>query len=227
MIHPGDRVLLAVSGGKDSMTMARVFPLLRRGLGIDFEFAALHVRSDFAQSVDLSAMKGFLDDWGVPWEIIEVGVQKRLKPGQKMNCYWCSTQRRTELLKYARAKGYNKIALGHHMDDILETFLMNMMLKGELSTMMPVLPYEQYPQTVIRPMSLLSEEEIIAFADWSGIRKYACTCGYDTQSRRRDVRRVLDTMEEEFGRDVKRKMFQAMGNPVLSYLPVPQKNPAV
>ena len=81
----------------------------------------------------------------------------RLKPGRSMNCYWCSMQRRTELIRYAMAEGFNKIALGHHLDDIVETLMMNMLYKGQISGMLPILRYEKYPVSIIRPLALCEE----------------------------------------------------------------------
>jgi tRNA 2-thiocytidine biosynthesis protein TtcA len=108
-----------------------------------------------------------------------------------MNCYWCSTQRRTELLKYAVAYRFNKIALGHHLDDIIETFFMNMLSKGELSTIQMKLDYRKYPVSLIRPLGYAEESQIIACALEKDILKAACTCPYGIASKRRDVRKKI------------------------------------
>jgi tRNA(Ile)-lysidine synthase TilS/MesJ len=101
-----------------------------------------------------------------------------------MNCYWCSTQRRTELLKYAIEHNFNKIALGHHLDDIIETFFMNMTAKGELSAMPVLLKYRKYPVSLIRPLAYLEEQQIISCAAEQDILRAVCTCPYGLNSRR-------------------------------------------
>jgi tRNA 2-thiocytidine biosynthesis protein TtcA len=173
--------------------------------------------------VEKAGFEEFLSDWNIPYSIVDVPVLARLKPGRKMNCYWCSSQRRMELMKFAQNNGYNKIALGHHMDDILETFLMNMSYKGELSTMLPVLQYDNYPQTVIRPLALVKEQEIIQFAHMSRISQVTCTCNFDTQSKRKEMRSVLEFMT---GGDnsIKNNIYKAMSNPVSRYMPNHEEN---
>jgi len=108
-----------------------------------------------------------------------------------MNCYWCSTQRRTELLRYAMEKGFNKIALGHHLDDIVETFFMNLTAKGKIETMPVKLVYRKYPVALIRPLALLEERQVIAAADSLGLLKAACTCPYGLNSGRRVMREKI------------------------------------
>lgn len=218
MIEDGDRILIAVSGGKDSLTLAHH---LGKKAGsrfhINFDIHAVHVRTDFENSVEKSGFEQFLSDRKIPFTVIDVPILSRLKPGKKMNCYWCSSQRRMELMKFATDYGYNKIALGHHMDDILETFFMNMSYKGELSTMLPVLKYDNYPQTVIRPLALVKERDIITFADRSDLSKITCTCNYDTQSKRKEMRAVLNFMAEE-DESIKDNIYKALSNPNPRYM---------
>ncbi|MCK4543278.1 MAG: tRNA 2-thiocytidine biosynthesis protein TtcA [Spirochaetales bacterium] len=216
MIQEGDRILAAVSGGKDSLSLLYHLLKKQRSFPIKFDLMAIHIKTEFRGGLD--QMETLLKSWDAPYEFIEINMTGRLKPGRKMNCYWCSTQRRTELLQYAKENGYNKIALGHHMDDILETFIMNMAYKSELSTMLPVLQYDNYPHTVIRPLALVKEEEILKFADKMGIRSIVCDCGFDVKSKRKNVRKFLDDLAdgEEF---IKDNMYKAMSNPVSRYLP--------
>ena len=185
MIEAGDRILVGTSGGKDSTALAYDLSVKRRWWPVPFELGALHVETDLGEKHDFSGLDALMTEWGVPLERISVPVIGRLKPGESMNCYWCSTQRRTELIRHALAKGYNKIALGHHLDDIVETLLMNMLYKGEISTMSPIVRYRKYPLAVIRPLALCEERQVIAFAEEKGFRGLTCTCGFDGASRRR------------------------------------------
>ncbi len=188
LIEEGDRILIAASGGKDSTVMAWALASARSALKRNYTLAALHISSDFCACCKKSALEAQLAQWGVPFTDMPVPIIGRLKNGRKMNCYWCSTQRRTELLKYAIEHGFNKIALGHHLDDILETFFMNLTAKGEFSTMPLLLRYRKYPLTLIRPLGLTEERQIIAAADELGVLKAACTCPFGVNSGRKDMR---------------------------------------
>jgi tRNA 2-thiocytidine biosynthesis protein TtcA len=194
LIEDGDRVLIAASGGKDSTVMAMTLAKIRPALKCDYTLEALHISSDFCACCKKSVLHGRLAEWGVPFTDLAVPIVGRLKPGRKMNCYWCSTQRRTELLRYAMACGFTKIALGHHADDILETFFMNLCGKGILETMPPLLRYRKYPVALIRPLALVEERQVITAATESNILKTACTCPYGINSRRRDYRNRLATL---------------------------------
>jgi tRNA 2-thiocytidine biosynthesis protein TtcA len=191
LIEEGDSVLIACSGGKDSTVLAWALAGLRPALKINYKLEALHISSDFCSCCKKSALRDQLSGWGIPFNDLDVPITGRLKPGRKMNCYWCSTQRRTELLRYAAEKNFNKIALGHHLDDIIETFFMNMMDKGTLETMPMLLSYRKYPVRLIRPLGYLEEKQIIACADEYGITKAACTCPYGINSSRRRIREKI------------------------------------
>lgn len=219
LIEPKDKILIAVSGGKDSLALAYFLGHKQKSFPIPFELGAVHIENDFEGCGKNPAMAQLMEEWGVPFEVKKVPVLKRLKPGKTMNCYWCSTQRRMELIRYAGEHGYNKIALGHHMDDMLETFFMNMIYKSELSTMLPKLKYDKYPYTVIRPLAYVKESEIIDFAEKQGILDAAGTCMYGTTSHRLDVRRIIDEMAVQEGNYVKENIFEALNNPVHRYMP--------
>ena len=135
-----------------------------------------------------------------------------------MNCFWCSTQRRTELNNFAMENGYNKIALGHHADDVLETLLMNALHKGELSTMIPSLKYEKYPVTVIRPLYYAFESEIIEHAKENGFYGWTCTCNFQDNSTRKDARKKIALITDG---DIKKKqhLFDSLKNVNTDYLP--------
>ncbi len=219
LIEPGDKILIAVSGGKDSLTLAYFLGHKMESFPIPFELGAVHIEPDFAGCGKNPDMERFMSEWNIPFETITVPIMGRLKPGRTMNCYWCSTQRRMELIRYAGEHGYNKIALGHHMDDMLETFFMNMIYKSELSSMLPKLKYDRYPYTVIRPLAYVKEEEIIQFASKTAILEAAGTCSYGTTSHRLDVRRILDEMAAREGEHVKENIFEALNNPNHRYMP--------
>ena len=209
LISEGDRILIAASGGKDSTVMAWALAGLKKALKINYGLEALHISSDFCSCCKKSVLASRLEEWGVPFTDLSVPIIGRLKEGRKMNCYWCSTQRRTELIRYALENGFNKIALGHHLDDIIETFFMNMTGKGVLSAMPMYLAYRKYPLCLIRPLGYLEEKQIIACAEEQNILKTACTCPYGENSRRRDIRNRLAAFTGNSGA-VKRRILAAL-----------------
>ncbi|MDR0785493.1 MAG: tRNA 2-thiocytidine biosynthesis TtcA family protein [Treponema sp.] len=209
LIEDGDRVLIAVSGGKDSTIMAWALSAARPALKRDYYLAAAHISSDFCACCKKAELAKNLAEWGVSFTDIFTPIIKRLKPGRKMNCYWCSTQRRVELLKYAVENNFNKIALGHHLDDVIETFFMNMTEKGESSTMPLLLKYQKYPVSLIRPLGYVEERQIITCAEEKGVLKAACTCPFGVNSNRRIMkRRIADFTGDSSA--VKRRIFKAV-----------------
>lgn len=217
MIEPNDKILIGTSGGKDSTALVEYFAFRKKQNRDNFDFAALYVESGLGDGFNLDLKKQF-ESWGVNLVTVNADVLERLKPNQKMNCWWCSTQRRTELNNYAMENGFNKIALGHHLDDVLETLLMNALQKGELSTMPPRLKYEKYPVTVIRPLTLADEKMIINHAKKENYITMTCTCNYQDNSTRKDARkRLADLTNGNY--DEKRRLFDALKNINKEYLP--------
>ncbi|MEN6492171.1 MAG: ATP-binding protein [Rectinema sp.] len=222
MIQPGDNILVAVSGGKDSSCLAWDLALKRQWWDVPFEITACHVATDladkgYAKPIDEAWLASRMTEWGIPYVRLDVPVAGRLKPGETMNCYWCATQRRTELMKYAQAHGFNKLALGHHMDDILETLFMNMMKKGEFATMPPVMPYKKYPLTVIRPLSLCEERQIIGCADELNLTSFTCSCSFNLEGERKKTRRLIDQITGDSSH-IKRNIFASMSRVRPDYL---------
>jgi len=211
LIREGDRILIAASGGKDSTVLAWALSSIRPALKIKYDLAALHISTDFCACCKKSVLSQRLDEWGIPFIDLFVPVIGRLKEGEKMNCYWCSTQRRTELLRFAIENKFNKIALGHHLDDIIETFFMNLCAKGEISAMPVLLKYRKYPVSLIRPLAYLEERQIIECAAAQNILKAACTCPYGVNSKRRDIRQRIAAFTGGSGA-VKRRILKALAS---------------
>lgn len=222
LIEEGDRILIGASGGKDSTTLSWALARRLRWEGPRFTLQALRIRTDVPGGAmpkeAEQALKWLYAEWGVPLETVDVPVIGRLKPGKEMNCYWCATQRRTELMRYALAHGYNKIALGHHLDDILTTLLMNMVKKGELSTMIPKLAYRKFPVTVIRPLALVPEESIRRFAAFQGWLNVTCSCSYGAEGERKEFQRRLEVLTGG-ELDAKLRMFYSLSRVNREYLP--------
>lgn len=218
MVRPGERILLGASGGKDSAVLARDLALKKRQGRLDAELVGLHVRSDFTPDTLTDRLAAEYESWGVPLVVVDVAIMGRLKPGRTMNCYWCSTQRRTELIRYAMDNGFSAVALGHHLDDVLETLFMNMMRKGELSTMPPVLAYRKYPLRVIRPLYFVEEKQIVQLASSLGILSATCSCGYNDHSARDATRQRIEALTGG-SYDVKRTILESLRHVNAEYLP--------
>jgi tRNA 2-thiocytidine biosynthesis protein TtcA len=215
LIEAGDRILVAASGGKDSTVMAWALSGLKRVLKIDYSLQALHISGDFCGNCQKYALAARFEEWGIPFQDLAVPVIGRLKQGRKMNCYWCSTQRRTELIKYALENGFNKIALGHHLDDIIETFFMNLTGDGTFSAMPMYLAYRKYPLAIIRPLGYLEERQIIACAGEQNFLSSACTCPYGLNSRRRDIRERIAAFTRNSGAEKRRILAALLANGLL------------
>lgn len=222
MLEDGETVLVAVSGGKDSLLLLHYLIEKRKKVPVDYRIKALHLNTDISPHTHWTGFSDAVAALGVELDTVDISLRSRLAPGRRMNCYWCATQRRMELLKYAEAHGISKIALGHHMDDILETLLMNMMYKAEISTMLPVFRYDRLPFTIIRPLSLVHEKEIVNAVEelgYSGITS-VCVCG--ESAKRKEIRKSLDYLCRE-GDYIRDSLFRAMENVRPRYLPGEEK----
>ncbi|MCR5217568.1 tRNA 2-thiocytidine biosynthesis TtcA family protein [Treponema sp.] len=217
LIEKGDRILIGASGGKDSTALIEYFAFRKLRKDADFDFTALHIQSEFGGPIP-EGIRNLFDEWNVDFKHIEIDVQGRLAAGKKMSCYWCSAQRRKELLVYAKENGYNKVALGHHIDDILATVIMNALQKAELSTMIPKLKLENFPVTLIRPLCYTPEDVIIERAKEMGYFGFTCTCNYQDNSGRKAAR---DKLEYLTGGDriLKEHLFNALRKIKPEYLP--------
>lgn len=217
MINEGDRVLVGLSGGKDSTALLlSLFSRLGK-FGVPFELAGLHIQSDFGDKAPKNFVKSLETLVNIPIYYLDIAIEGRLKDGERLNCYWCSTQRRTELIKFAKENGFNKIALGHHLDDILETLLMNMLYKGEFSGMPPFVPYEKYPVSVIRPLCYCEETEITEFVQEMGLECPSCKCIAAGNSNRRLIREQIEALT--MGKStLKRNLFESMRHIRMDYL---------
>ena len=217
MIEKGDKLLVGASGGKDSTALTEYLAKRRQRKEEDFTFTAIHIQSEITPPLP-QAISCLFEKWNVPLVSIYVNVLGRLKPGKKMNCFWCATQRRTELLDYAIKNGYTKLVLGHHLDDILETLLMNMLGKAALCTMPPLLKYKKYPLAVIRPLYYAPVHLISEHCASNGYLTQTCTCTYQDNSTRKEARRQLELLTG--GDDIKKRhILQSLKNIQSEYLP--------
>jgi len=220
MIGAGDRVMVCLSGGKDSYTLLDILLSLRRGAPVDFDLVAVNLdqkQPGFPQDV----LPAYLRELGVPYHIIEqdtYSVVKRVVPEGKTMCGLCSRLRRGALYRYASEHGITRIALGHHRDDILETFFLNLFFGGRLKAMAPKLLSDDARHIVIRPLAYVSEPQIARYAAAREFPIIPCTlCGSQANLQRLQVKRMLATWERESpGR--MQNIFAALRNVAPSHL---------
>jgi tRNA 2-thiocytidine biosynthesis protein TtcA len=158
MIRDGDRILVAVSGGKDSLTLLKVLSDRRKFVPIRYEILALHVDLGY-RCVNKDALKKFLEDAGYAFHFKKLDILKG-KSRKDITCFWCSWNRRKALFEAAREYSCNTIALGHHKDDIAQTILMNLLFEGEISAMLPRQELFGGKLALIRPLAYVDERDI-------------------------------------------------------------------
>ncbi len=195
LLEDGDRILLALSGGKDSLELCRLMAKRARIFRPKIEVEAVHVVMDnIPYETDRSYLEQFCEHLGVRLHILHSRFDESTDP-RKTKCFLCAWNRRKTLFQFAVEHGFNKVALGHHQDDILTTWLMNIVFEGNAGTMLPKLQFEHYNIQIIRPLCLVEEGWIKAVAEQEGFEKQKTPCPYEEASRRSDINVIFHQLE--------------------------------
>lgn len=238
LIEDGDHILIGLSGGKDSLALTELLGARSKIYKPRFQVTALHVRvKERDYHSDLSYLESFCSQAGVPFIVrdTEIGenptgvagptasaVLQRSGPTAQRSyanpCFLCSWYRRKTLFNVAQELGCNKIALGHHRDDLIETMLMNLIYQGTFATMPPMLLMEKMPLRIIRPLCLIDEELLIAHAAEQGYEKQTVLCPFEHVSSREKAKELLAQIKA-MNPEAMDSMYGAMSNVKEAYLP--------
>ena len=226
LIADGDHILIGLSGGKDSLLLTELLGRRAQIYVPRFKVTALHVRvRERDYHTDLSYLQSFCDEAKVPLLVRDVSIPDT--PPQKENgrtreidnpCFLCSWFRRKELFNVAQEIGCNKIAFGHHRDDIAQTLLMNLIFQGAFATMPPMLQMDKMPLQLIRPLCLIDEEDIISYAAMRSYRKQTKLCPFEHVSSREKVKTLLNQIKA-LNPEALDSIYGALTNIKTDYLP--------
>ena len=246
LIEDGDHILIGLSGGKDSLLLTELLGKRARIYKPHFTVSALHVRvKERDYTSDLTYLEEFCKEAGIPLMVRDVSIDNsqftthnsqlarednsqlgRQKKVREINnpCFLCSWYRRKELFNVAQELGCNKIAFGHHRDDLLETMLMNLIYQGAFATMPPKLQMEKMPLQIIRPLCLIDEADIKEYAAMREYKKQVSLCPFEHVSSREKVKGLLAEIKT-LNPEAADTMFGAMGNVKEEYLIRPLQLP--
>lgn len=206
LVKPGDRIAVCISGGKDSMLMAKCFQDLKRFSKFEFDVKFLVMDPGYSEA-NRKVIENNAKILHVPITIFESNIFDSVYHIEKSPCYLCARMRRGHLYNFARELGCNKIALGHHYDDVIETILMGMLYGAQVQTMMPKLHSTNFEgMELIRPLYLVREDDIKAWRDYNDLKFIQCACKFtdtcttcdneETRSKRLEIKNLIHELKK-------------------------------
>lgn len=215
MMADGDKVAVAVSGGKDSLTLLKVLADRQKFVPIKYELLAVHIDLGYP-CMHPKILAEYFKGQGINYHIAKVDILKG-KTRKDISCFWCSWNRRKALFETAVRFGCNKVAFGHHHDDIIETILMNLFFHGEISAMAPKQELFKGKIVIIRPLAYVEEDMIRRFAREAGFPHEKCSCPNSITSNRTRMEKLIRELEKTCP-DVKKNIFRSVKRIKQEYL---------
>ncbi|OPY01157.1 MAG: tRNA 2-thiocytidine biosynthesis protein TtcA [Syntrophorhabdus sp. PtaB.Bin184] len=216
MISDGDKVIVAVSGGKDSLCLLKIMQERLKFVPIDYELIACHVDMGFPW-VNADMLADYFEKEGLSY-IIARPPEDWTGDIENLDCFWCSWNRRKAVFDLAGDIGANKIAFAHHMDDIIETMLLNLFFQGEIGTMMPYQDMFDGELAIIRPLAYVEEKELTRLATILNLPVIASECPRGDVSKRNLVKGIVADLKKH-NRNVKKNIFRSLAKIRQEYLP--------
>ena len=219
LISEGDSIAVCISGGKDSFLLALLLKELQKHRVTDFHLSFMVMDPGYMQD-DLSLILANAEKLGIPITVFQSGIFEVVKDAGGSPCYLCARMRRGHLYSQAQKLGANKIALGHHLSDVVETTLMGMLFGSQNQTMMPKLRSKNFrPMELVRPLYCVTEDAILAWKKYNGLEFSGCACplkykcastGDETGSKRQEVKEILRQLKERGSRNVEKSVFKSL-----------------
>jgi tRNA 2-thiocytidine biosynthesis protein TtcA len=218
LIQDGDRILVGVSGGKDSLTLLHLLKERLKRVPIHYELVTVHIDLGF-DSGRADILKDYFIKEGLPYhiEFTDIGRKANSSENRENPCFLCAWERRKKLFQLANRFKCSKVALGHHKDDIIETLLINIFYSGEISTMLPLQSLFKGKITLIRPLSLVEEKKIEKFAHAMHLPFGSSGCPSSGGTKRKEIKEIIESLSKK-NRKVKGNIFRALSNIKLDYL---------
>lgn len=218
LLEEGDHILIGLSGGKDSMVLVELLGERMKMFVPHFKLTAVHISvENIPYQSDINYLKAYSERFDIPF-IHHSNHFDESAETNKSTCFLCSWYRRKALFELAEKLNCNKIALGHHLDDITETLLLNLVYQGSFGSMPPKLKMDKFNMTLIRPLALISEKELKEMERIRNYQKQIKNCPYERDSSRRDAKNFLNELEK-WNPNVRQSMWAAMQNVKPEYLP--------
>lgn len=211
MIQPGEKIAIGMSGGKDSSTLLSLLDTIKKQQRLGFDFDIYPIILDMGMEMDIQPLVDFCQDLGYDIEIVSTDIAKVVFDirEEKNPCSLCANLRRGILYQTASDRGYTKVALGHHVDDAIETYFMNFLFHGEMTSFEPMTYLDRTGVTIIRPLLYVEEKAIINYTRREEIPVIFNPCPVDKKTKREEIKKMISSLSLDYP-DIRKKFIKGM-----------------